>query len=155
MRDHVGVNVKQSEANQTAGCLIAVVLFVVLPLAVWLWTIHPALLIAVVAAVAVIGNAVGQSQRAAASAAQARLARQSLKAERGRRVEAFRGSPIRATTDDRELASQLLTAALRLGSLTIDEYSNRCAIAAAASVRCELYSCLADLDLDQLNESDL
>lgn len=62
------------------------------------------------------------------------------------RVKTFRTSALRATDEDRELTAGVLTAALRNGSLSVAEYSDRCGTAGAAQLRQELYGCVRDLD---------
>lgn len=62
------------------------------------------------------------------------------------RVKGFRTSEFRATDDDRELTAGVLAVALRNGSLTVSEYSERCGIAGAAQSRQQLFGCVRDLD---------
>jgi hypothetical protein len=67
-------------------------------------------------------------------------------AQRYQRIKSFGTSDLRATDDDRELTTDVLTGALRNGSLTVAEYSDRCGTAGAAHLRQQLFTCVRDLD---------
>ncbi|MEU0562682.1 DUF1707 domain-containing protein [Dactylosporangium sp. NPDC006015] len=92
----------------------------------------------------------GRKQNAADRAADRKSQRRAFAADTMRTVDGFRKSELRATNQDRELTADLLAKALGAGSLSVDEYSERSAAAAAAVHRSTLYGCLKDLDIVEL-----